>query len=253
MIGPVMIRALVLAVVGAASFAGVYLVMTPDEPASVEDAAVPTDTSPLIEIAPAGSAVQDATDAASLELRPGAEALPQSSEPTRVVRDVTPDNMTAGPKVIGTLARIAPAAQPADAPQERSERLYNAIVLSAGVIKVREREIHLAGVTAPDFKERCGEGVAAWPCGRMARAALQRFIRGRAIDCQVPAGADQLPDPADCMVGGENMSEWLIAQGWAKRSGQNFEDAEKIAREAKLGLWSEGRPDQASEVAATSG
>lgn len=250
-----MIRALMLAVLGAASFAGVYYFATPDEPnAAVEpesSLAAASDTT-----AEAGSNVTTPADVAesmTFELRPGAEAVPQSLEPARVVRNVTPDNMTAGPKVTGTLSRVAIPAATDEPARARTERLFNAIVISAGTIKARNQEIRLAGIAAPGFEDRCGEGAAAWPCGRMARAALQRLIRGRAVDCEVPAGADKLPDPAMCAVGGENVSEWLVAQGWAKRSGEPFEDAEKNAREAKLGLWSEGRPDQASEVASTSG
>jgi endonuclease YncB( thermonuclease family) len=247
-----MIRALMLVVLGAASFAGVYYFASPGEPTSVESAsslAISSETSETgsIETAPA-----DIAQSMTFELRPGAEAVPQDVEPTRVVRDVTPDNMTAGPKVTGTLARVASptAAAPAKA---RPEKFFNAIVISAGMIKARNQEIRLAGIAAPDFEQRCGEGSAAWPCGRMARAALQRFIRGRAVDCELPAGVDTLPDPATCAVGGENVSEWMVAQGWAKRSGESFEDAETKAREAKLGLWSEGRPDQTSQVASTSG
>jgi endonuclease YncB( thermonuclease family) len=248
-----MIRALMLVVLGAASFAGVYYFAAPGEPTAVEPAPLLSPSSETTtETGSIETAPPDVAQAVTFELRPGTEAMPQNTEPAKIVRDVTPDNMTAGPKVTGTLARVASptAAEPAKA---RTEKIFNAIVISAGVLKVRDREIRLAGIATPEFEERCGEGSAAWPCGRMARAALQRFIRGRAIDCEVPAGADKLPDPATCAVGGENVSEWLVAQGWAKRGGDSFEEAEKSAREAKLGLWSEGRPDQTSDVASTRG
>jgi len=160
---------------------------------------------------------------------------------------VTPDNMTAGPRVTGTLARVDPPAS--TPPKERTERLFNPIVVAAGAIKVRDREIHLAGVATPEFDKSCGKGATAWPCGRLARAALRSFIRNRAIECRIPAGADKIPDPANCVVGGDDISEWLVARGWAKRSGEAFEEAENKARDAKLGLWSERRPDsQASTV-----
>ena len=107
---------------------------------------------------------------------------------------------------------------------------------------MREREIRLAGIRRRTSTRCCGEGAAAWPCGRMARAALRSFIRGRAIECEMPAGADKIPDPASCMVGGDDISEWLVAQGWAKRSGDAFESEEKKAREAKLGLWGDAPP-----------
>ena len=247
-----MIRALMLAVLGVASFAGVYYFLAPsDEPLpTIDSEASPSQSSEMTEPVSIANAPADISQSMTLELRPGAEPVAPSIEPARVVRDVTPDNMTAGPKVTGTLARVATPAEPSKA---RTQRLFNAIVLSAGMIKAKNQEIHFAGINAPGFEERCGEGAAAWPCGRMARAALQRFIRGRAIDCEVPAGAERVPDQATCEIAGENVSEWLVAQGWAKRNGDSFEDAEAKAREAKLGLWSEGRPDQTSQVASTSG
>ena len=236
-----------LAVLGAAAFAAVYLLAAPDEPATVDTEPELSTTS--TEAASIETAAPDVSGALTFELRPGAEAVPHSEESLQAVRDVTPDYITAGPKVTGTLARVVPPVEPSKA---RTERLFNAIVISAGVIKVRGQEIRLAGIAAPEFDARCGEGAASWPCGRMARAALRGLLRGRAVECEVPAGTDTLPDPANCRVGGDNISEWLVAQGWAKRSGEDFGAAEDSARQAKLGLWSDKRPDdQPSDVAAS--
>jgi len=241
-----MIRALMLIALGAGSFAAVYLLTSPS-----------TKPPPSVAVKPPQEQTESDGDEAlarrpgpsiEFELRPGADAGSDGGEP-HTIRDVTPDSMTAGPRVTGTLARVAQSPQE---PRDRTERLFNAIVLSAGVIKVREREIHLAGITAPAFDQMCGASGSKWPCGRLARAGLRSFLRGRAIECLMPAGADKIPDPATCTVGGDDMSEWLVAQGWAKRSGEPYEAAEKKARDAKLGLWSDKRPDgQSDEVAST--
>ena len=158
------------------------------------------------------------------------------------VRDVTPENMTAGPEVTGPLVRVEEA--PEDAPphvrEARMQRLFNPLIVSADMIKVRDREIALAGIDAPSFDARCGEGAAAWPCGRMARAALRRFIRSRAIECEVPAAANDIPDAARCEVAGEDIAEWLVAQGWAKKTAQSYADAE--IRGAQCEARPVGRP-----------
>jgi endonuclease YncB( thermonuclease family) len=125
--------------------------------------------------------------------------------------------------------------------------------VAAGTIKVRDREIHLAGIAAPEFGKICGEGAAAWPCGRVARAALRAFIRSRAIECEIPAGAEKIPDPAQCRSGADDISEWLVVQGWAKRNADLYEAAEKKARETKRGLWGDGRPDAQPGAVATGG
>lgn len=175
-------------------------------------------------------------------------APPNAAVPPGAIRDVTPQGMTAGPTVTAPLVRVMPV-EPEAALAARNERLFNPLVTSAGVLKVREREIRLAGVDAPHFEERCGEG-ATWPCGRMARAALRRFIRGRAIECAVPAGAEAIPDPASCSVAGTDLAQWLVAQGWGRQASSDFAALESQARERKLGMWAEVRPDVAERARA---
>lgn len=247
-----MIRGSLLALLGIASFIAVYVAMGPrapePAPAPVADAGS-TETASLDEPPPTGSN-PPSTPTVGFELRPaaGESSAAATAEPAPTpVRDVTPDNITAGPRIVGPLARVEPTAPE---PKARVERLYNPIVVAAGTIKAQGRDINLAGVTAPGFEERCGEGEAAWPCGRMARAALRRFIRGRAIECDVPPGADEIPDPATCRVAGEDIAAWLVAGGWAKRDGDRYGKEEDAAREANLGLWGDGRPADQAEVAA---
>lgn len=187
-------------------------------------------------------------DVGDLRLAPTAEGMAAAApepEPRRV-RDVTPAGVTAPPRVTGPLTRVAPPPKPSQPTPEleaRAERLFNPVVIAAGTIRARGEEIRLAGIDAPEFEARCGEGASAWPCGRMARAALRRFIRGRAIECHVPAGAAKIPDSAACNVAGQGLAEWLVAQGWAKGVGPVLSDEERKARERKLGLWASARPD----------
>jgi len=186
------------------------------------------------------------------ELRLDPDAEPPPGIVTRKVRDVTPAGVTAAPAATAPLTRVETPEAPKAAPQPRVERLFNPVVTTAGSIKTRGADIRLAGIDAPEFNARCGEGASAWPCGRMARAALRRFIRGRAIECDVPPEAGTMPDPATCKVAGENLSEWLVAQGWAKRSGEAYAGLEAAARKGKLGLWGVGRPDGYEDIAASS-
>jgi endonuclease YncB( thermonuclease family) len=231
-----MIRAISLALLCAASFVAAYWATAPgaDEPVADATTQSPTPT--------ASDAV--AIDSTNLALR---------SEPTHPVRDVTPSNVTAGPVVTGPLVRVTPpvAEEPAPSPQAKRELLYRPVVLSAGVVKARDLEIHLAGIAVTEPKRSCGEGASAWPCGRVARTALRRFIRGRAIGCEVPPGADAIPNPAHCFVGDDDIARWLVAQGWAKPDGDAYKGEADAAKEMELGLYSKSRPDpQPDEVAA---
>jgi endonuclease YncB( thermonuclease family) len=231
-----MIRAALLVILSTASLAAVTAAVevSPDTQSAKQSRAA--DGAKLAQAAPPAGDPRPAP--IPFELRPSV------AQPA--VRDVTPDGITAGPAVTGPLIRIAPPA-PTEAPdparQARSERLFFPLIVAADTIKLREREVRLAGIAAPSFESFCGEGIAAWPCGRMARAALRRFIRGRAVDCEVPAGAAEIPDPAECSVAGRSLSAWLVSQGWAKQQGGAFAELEADARAAKRGVWADRRPD----------
>ena len=218
-----MIRAISLALLGAASFAAVYFAMAPD----ADEIVAPQSTEAV------ASAGREAQVPSAPKLEP---------ETVAAIRNVTPENFTAAPPVSGPLVRVEPPKPEKPAQPARLERLYNPVVVSAGAIKVGDDEVRLAGIAVTEPDKSCGEGASAWPCGRLARAALRSFIRGRAIECEIPAGADAIPNPARCLVGGEDISAWLAAQGWAEADGAYGDDA-KAARDEKLGLFAESRPD----------
>jgi len=252
-----MIRALQLLLLGAASFGAVYFFVAPrqtDNPAGQVSQASPGEEIQTGSVLPEDTAPPEATPPTKIDLRPGVETVLPTGETPLLVRDVTPPTMTARPRPTTLAQAHAPSPTPAaPAEKDRQERLFNPIVVGAGTLKTRDGEIHLAGIAAPAFEAMCGENPAQWPCGHMARAALQKFIHSRAVECTIPAGADKIPDPAECQVGGDDMSEWLVAQGWAKRDGAKFEDEEEKAREAKLGLWSPRRPIGHSTAIASGG
>lgn len=204
-----MFRILILGLAGAAAFAGVYAATAPRH-------------TPLMQPALASA---DAT-------------LPAV---TTQVRNVTPDILTAPPVMLSPLVRIVPAHEPApEKPRPaRTERLDRPLVEAAGLLRADTKAVRLGGIAIPAADAVCG---ADWPCGRMAKAALQRFLRGRSVECAVPAGADSLPEETDCAVGGTDIARWLVAEGWAKPSGR-FEAEAEMARRAGKGLWSETRPD----------
>ena len=205
-----MFRILILGLAGAAAFAGVYAATAPRQ-ALMQPALASADTASL-------------------------------ANPTQI-RNVTPDILTAPPVMLSPLVRIAPAHEPApEKPRPaRTERLDRPLVEAAGILKAGLKSVRLDGVNVPPVDAVCGSE-KTWPCGRMAKAALQRFLRGRSIECAVPADEESLPAETDCAVGGTDIARWLVAEGWAKPSGR-FEAEGEMARRAGKGLWSETRPD----------
>lgn len=218
-----MLRAVIPALVGTLSIAAVYSALRPDVPPDSRD---PAAASPAV-----------------AEQRPQAAARAperEASRPAGAVRNVTPDELTAGPVAAADPVRIAARPQP-EKPPPQPQRLFRPEVREAGLIVAKGREIRLAGVSAPRLDATCGETAAAWPCGRMARAALRRFIRGRALDCEVATGTPAA-EPTRCSVGGQDLGQWLVAHGWAKRQGEAHGELEERARAQRLGVWSPRRP-----------
>ena len=109
-----------------------------------------------------------------------------------------------------------------------------------GVPKIREGDqitigntrIRLGGIDAPAADQLClntkGE---RWTCGVAARDELIKHAgnndrRGRTV--------------ARCEVDGEDIQKWMVSSGWALafvRISRDYEPDEKIAREAKAGMW----------------
>jgi endonuclease YncB( thermonuclease family) len=201
---------------------------------------------PAEDAAPAGDPATRATAQSAAPEVPAAPADEQPPPPEfvpRARRDVTPPGVTPGPPVSGPLVRIAPPPKPQaekPPPRPKIERLFRPVVDSAGSLTTAAGSIRLAEIDAPAPDATCGEGDAAWPCGRMARAELMRFIRGRAIECQVPPGEDSLPEIVRCSVGGADIGEWLVRQGWARPAGDAYADGAREAEEARRGLWGDG-------------
>jgi endonuclease YncB( thermonuclease family) len=125
--------------------------------------------------------------------------------------------------------------------QLKPKRFYRVVVqdgssLKAGTTTIKLAEIEVEGLTSECTDSR-GE---AWPCGRAARSALMRLIRGRAVECQVPASGDTATLKARCSVGGKDLSFWMVTLGWAKPkqpAQAAFKEAEEAARERRLGIW----------------
>jgi len=163
------------------------------------------------------------------------EERPAPNTPGSNVRFVERDGIV-GIRIDGPLQR-APAPErerPPPPPPKIEPDLYRLVVIeSAGLIDVRSHKVRLAHIDALATDDTCQNADGSrWPCGMRARTALRRLIRRRAIACIDPETAAALkagtppptkPEPskgevrmADCTVGNTDLSEWLLANGWAE-------------------------------------
>jgi endonuclease YncB( thermonuclease family) len=84
------------------------------------------------------------------------------------------------------------------------------------------------------------ENGAYWPCGAKARAALIRFIRSRAVTCTLPQGGETKDFAARCSVVGQDLSIWLVRQGWTtpqRGAEPELAKALEARKTERLGFW----------------
>ena len=101
--------------------------------------------------------------------------------------------------------------------------------------------IRLTGMDAPALDQLClnpkGE---RWTCGGAARDELIKHVGDKSWTC-TPLRTDRFGRiAAKCDVGGEDIQQWMVRNGWAMAYTQfnkAYEADEKAARDAKAGVW----------------
>jgi endonuclease YncB( thermonuclease family) len=119
-----------------------------------------------------------------------------------------------------------------------------------GVPKIREGDhiqigstrIRLGGIDAPAVDQLClNNSGERWTCGVAARDELIKHVDNKSWTCHPRQVADRRGRlVARCDVDGEDIQKWLVRNGWALsyvRVSHDYDDDEKAAREAKVGMW----------------
>jgi len=103
--------------------------------------------------------------------------------------------------------------------------------------------VRLWGIDAPELAQTCRAGARQWNCGREAARQLDRLVAGKTVTCIVIV-RDVLRRAivGDCTLGGQSLSRWMVANGWAvvnrtQTRGEAYIKEEDEAREAKRGIW----------------
>ncbi len=199
-------------------------------------------------------AVQDvALDAETEELSLQAVEPDRTVEPPREERssDETAAE-SAKPSSDGDYERIEPRAplgelgtatppkpkKPVPPGDWRPTRLFKPVANAAGIIEAQGYRVALAGVEPTAVDQSCSFEGRKWPCGARARTAFRAWLRARAVQCIVPPTPDRELITAECHIGKEDLSAWLVESGWAKPAdGAQFAEAAEKARSAKRGIY----------------
>lgn len=122
---------------------------------------------------------------------------------------------------------------------EKPKRFARPLIMGANDIRSGGVTIQLSGIEAPDASKTCvkGDGVP-WPCGNFAKAALQRLVRARTLECEGDYTTEVLFE-GKCRVGSTDLAEWLIERGWGKPAGGATSENFAAARAARRGMWAQ--------------
>jgi endonuclease YncB( thermonuclease family) len=115
-----------------------------------------------------------------------------------------------------------------------------ASVIDGDSLEVGGTETRLYGIDAPEALQTCGEGAAAWNCGRAAIEKLRELVSGRTITCQRMDTDSYGRSVAVCRNGAVDLSAEMARAGLAlayRRYSNDYIDEEAGARAARRGIW----------------
>lgn len=116
----------------------------------------------------------------------------------------------------------------------------NSRVMEDGSLLVSKQKIWLYGIFVPLNDRTCRTYQVPIKCGQRALLALEFKIEPYFVSCDK---MEQLPDgsiSALCRVKGEDLSAWMLEQGWAAAlpdAPVEYKVLEKIARRNSRGIW----------------
>lgn len=120
-----------------------------------------------------------------------------------------------------------------------------AFVQENSSLRVKNRTIHLYGIYIPPTDRTCQTFIRPVPCNPRAALALDFKIQGFVRCVEKARNTDGSID-AQCWVNynhfteGEDLSAYLISQGWAAalpEAPYQYHVLEKIARQRSFGVW----------------
>ncbi len=180
-------------------------------------------------------------------------AGPAASGP--IPRIVGGPGISPGPILHGQPEREAPPPAAAPPPVATADMgpawqaFTQVVVIGAGTLNLGGRKVVLAGLVLPESDQRCrvdgGSEITA--CSFLSLQALRQRLRARGVECRVEGLETIGLEPVACRLGGADLGEWLVAQGWAGAAAdapETYRTAEDAARCAGAGIWADApRPD----------
>jgi endonuclease YncB( thermonuclease family) len=113
--------------------------------------------------------------------------------------------------------------------------------IEGDMLSVNGGLVKLWGVDAPDTGQKCQSNAGQeYDCFESSRAALDRYINGRTVECHI-RGKDSFGQPVGtCGVAGLDLAALMVRGGWAlafQRLAPEYAQLEGMAQGKRAGLW----------------
>ena len=114
-------------------------------------------------------------------------------------------------------------------------------VIDGDTIHIGKLKYRFFGIDAPEIKQICEKDNTKIQCGVIAKSALKNKIADKIPKCIVKDKDRYQRLVAECFIGKESLSRFMVREGYAVAYSQyskDFINDEKYAKENKLGIWS---------------
>lgn len=113
-------------------------------------------------------------------------------------------------------------------------------VIDGDTLDLHGQRIRLLGIDAPESSQPCTNHAGRpWRCGAEAANRVSDFIAARPVTCHVKNTDRYGRSVAVCIVAGQDIGGWAVANGWAlayRRYSKAYIGAEDQARAARRGI-----------------
>tara|TARA_Y100001978_G_scaffold202033_1_gene221861 strand:- start:1122 stop:1586 length:465 start_codon:yes stop_codon:yes gene_type:complete len=114
------------------------------------------------------------------------------------------------------------------------------LVIDGDTIKIGKEKIRFSGIDAPEIHQICSHDMVDVECGKISKKILSEKIEGKKISC-FSEGKDRYKRTlAECFVGDESLSSFLVRSGYAfayRKYSEKFILDEEYAQSNSLGMW----------------
>lgn len=129
-----------------------------------------------------------------------------------------------------------------------------ATVIDGDTLEIRGQRVRLWGIDAPESRQSCQRGGAAYRCGTEAARYLDTLINDRPVTCTAQGRPDRWGrmvarcevaadcDPGEtCRTYRRDLGGWMVAGGWAvdfpRYSEGEHAEQQYEAEQGRKGLW----------------